>query len=297
MKRVIAGVTCGGQCTMPIWATARGRASGRRLTPGRWNLAAYEGTSEMPRPAPTMRSLASSESVSWTTVGSRPASRSRPMRTVIGRGGRGSREADERLPLERAPLDGAMGGQPVPRRHCHHEGVRLHRLARKAGRGDRAVHEAQVQPSVQHRVQLLAGRHAPQRHPDLREPAHEPADGHRDHTADRHESDLEPADLAFRRAARQRHRVVRLGQRLAGLLEETLPRLGQLDDPGSPAQQRNADLLLERGDLLAQGRLADVEALRGAPEVQLLGERDEVAEMPELHARIALPLSAHFARS
>jgi hypothetical protein len=49
-------------------------------------------------------------------------------------------------------------------------------------------------------------------------------------------------------------------------------------------QEHHAELGLELADLLAHCRLGDVEPLRRAPEVKLLGDGDEVAEMSQFHA-------------
>ena len=43
--------------------------------------------------------------------------------------------------------------------------------------------------------------------------------------------------------------------------------------------------VLEPPDLLGQGRLGDVDRLRGAAEVAVMRHRDEVLELPELHGR------------
>ena len=48
-------------------------------------------------------------------------------------------------------------------------------------------------------------------------------------------------------------------------------------------EQLDAELDLERLDLLADRGLGDVELLGGAPEVQLAGDRHEVFELPEFH--------------
>ena len=45
----------------------------------------------------------------------------------------------------------------------------------------------------------------------------------------------------------------------------------------------DADEALEPTHLLAQRRLGDADALGGAAEVQLLGDGDEVAQVPEVH--------------
>src|SRR4030095_4866854 len=46
-----------------------------------------------------------------------------------------------------------------------------------------------------------------------------------------------------------------------------------------------AQLLFELQDLAAEGRLRHAEPQGGAPEVQLLGDRDETAELLQLHHR------------
>jgi len=47
-------------------------------------------------------------------------------------------------------------------------------------------------------------------------------------------------------------------------------------------QQRRSNPLLQLPDLLAQRGLRDVQASRGAREAQILGQRDEVAQVPKL---------------
>ena len=49
-------------------------------------------------------------------------------------------------------------------------------------------------------------------------------------------------------------------------------------------EQRRADAGLERLDLLRQRRRGDVQPLCRPAEVKLLGDRDEIAEQPQLHA-------------
>jgi hypothetical protein len=51
----------------------------------------------------------------------------------------------------------------------------------------------------------------------------------------------------------------------------------------APIEERDANLRLELPDLLAERRLRGVQPGRGAGEVQLVGHRDEVPEMPEFH--------------
>src|SRR4051794_31478973 len=72
-------------------------------------------------------------------------------------------------------------------------------------------------------------------------------------------------------------------QHAARLLEQRTARGGQRDAALRAVEEPDAELLLELADLLADRRLGDVEPLRGAAEVQLFGDGDEVPEMAEFH--------------
>ena len=83
-----------------------------------------------------------------------------------------------------------------------------------------------------------------------------------------------------------------LGRRVGGLdggargREHRRPGLGQLHPRARAVEQPDAELALEPRDLLAERRLGHVQALGGAAEVQLVGERDERAQQPRVgHAR------------
>ena len=51
-------------------------------------------------------------------------------------------------------------------------------------------------------------------------------------------------------------------------------------------EELDAELDLELAHLLAHRRLGDVQPLGGAPEVQLLGHRHEVAQLAQIHRSI-----------
>ena len=53
-----------------------------------------------------------------------------------------------------------------------------------------------------------------------------------------------------------------------------------------PRKQADAHLLFEPGYLFGDRRLRDLESIRSASEIQLLGHDDEVAEMPELNISV-----------
>jgi hypothetical protein len=53
--------------------------------------------------------------------------------------------------------------------------------------------------------------------------------------------------------------------------------------PLNAAQQVDFELRFEISDLLAQGRLGSLDAVRGVAEVEFFRDRDEVAKVPQLH--------------
>src|SRR5262249_51239608 len=97
------------------------------------------------------------------------------------------------------------------------------------------------------------------------------------------EADVELADLAPSGALRGAHGALRLCEYLTHLVGERLPGGRDLDAPLRALEERDAGFLLELSDLLAERRLRDAEAPRGAPEVQLLRYGEEVAQVAELH--------------
>ncbi|MCY1241781.1 hypothetical protein D9M72_547020 [compost metagenome] len=60
-------------------------------------------------------------------------------------------------------------------------------------------------------------------------------------------------------------------------------RLREEHAPLVALEQPDLELFFERLDLDAQRRLRNVQALRGAREVELLGDGDEIAEMAQFH--------------
>src|SRR3954469_14122196 len=70
---------------------------------------------------------------------------------------------------------------------------------------------------------------------------------------------------------------------MPGVFQE-LPAGGvEHDALGDPVEQPDAELGLQRADLLAQRRLLDVEPPRGAGHRAFLGDRYEITQMPEFH--------------
>ena len=70
---------------------------------------------------------------------------------------------------------------------------------------------------------------------------------------------------------------------LLRLAQEPMARGRQHDARARPLEERDADFLLELTNMPTQGRLGDMESLRGPCEVQLLGDSNEGAQMAEIH--------------
>src|SRR5262249_21574601 len=96
-------------------------------------------------------------------------------------------------------------------------------------------------------------------------------------------ADREPPDLAAGGPARGLGGALGAGERVARLGHEGRAGVGEADAPVRAIEQADTDLVLELLDLLAERRARDVEPRGRAPEVQLVGDREGVAEVAELH--------------
>ena len=100
---------------------------------------------------------------------------------------------------------------------------------------------------------------------------------------------------ALHRSQTQRARdaVLHGGQLLPGLvlqvqqlgrpLKEKAALLRQGQPPLAPDKQRHPQLLLQRPDLVAQGRLAHIQPLRRPGDIQLLCHSQKVTQLPQFH--------------
>jgi hypothetical protein len=85
-------------------------------------------------------------------------------------------------------------------------------------------------------------------------------------------------------------RPVQVRQDLLCLGQERRPRGRQRDVMGAALQQPDTQLTLQPLHLLAQRGLHDVLPRRGAAEVQLLGQDNEITKLAQLHTCHHLPL-------
>src|ERR1700749_3828074 len=80
------------------------------------------------------------------------------------------------------------------------------------------------------------------------------------------------------------HLVIHQRQHVAGGVEQHGTRPSKPNAFSPAMQELRADDLLQPPDLLAQRRLSDEYSLRGLGKAARIGERDEVAQMPQLDA-------------
>ena len=74
-----------------------------------------------------------------------------------------------------------------------------------------------------------------------------------------------------------------LGEHPSRTGDEQLPGGGDRHVTGGPFHQRHPHLVLQLADLLGERRLRDVLAGSGPGEVPLLCERDQIAQLPQIH--------------
>jgi hypothetical protein len=89
--------------------------------------------------------------------------------------------------------------------------------------------------------------------------------------------------LAARCAPCRFNRAIEVGECRTGTVKEGVAGVRQLDAARYAAEQLYLDLLLDRLDEAAERRLRDAKALRRAGDVPFLGDRDDVAVMPQFH--------------
>ena len=80
------------------------------------------------------------------------------------------------------------------------------------------------------------------------------------------------------------YRLADQGQDVGRLGHQGVPRLGQFHALAGALEELGAEFVLQLLDLPGQGRLGDVQAGRGAAEIELLGQGEEVSQVPQFHA-------------
>ena len=178
-----------------------------------------------------------------------------------------------------------LAGEAVPGRKRRDEALALHHQVLEAGLAvDRRQEQPEVELARRERRRLLGRKHLAQRERHARPGGLEGLEQPGEHAVvgERDEADAQPALLARGHAAQLEHRALELRDDAARLLEEAGALGGELDPPAAAREQRHAEPLLERADGARQRRLRDVQRLGGAAEMQPLGHRHEIPQLPQI---------------
>jgi hypothetical protein len=85
-----------------------------------------------------------------------------------------------------------------------------------------------------------------------------------------------------------------LEQHLFGLGDDARADVGDLHVGGAALEERDRQLILELLDGHRQGRLADIAALGGMPEMTLAGQRHEIAKIGKRHEAPAMAIVINY---
>ncbi len=97
------------------------------------------------------------------------------------------------------------------------------------------------------------------------------------------EAHRETADLAAACLLCHGHGAFRLTENVAGLVQEKTAGVRQRDEVTRAVKQLHTEIAFQISNLVGEGRLGNMELFRGATEMQLLGDRDEIPEMAQVH--------------
>jgi hypothetical protein len=89
--------------------------------------------------------------------------------------------------------------------------------------------------------------------------------------------------LAARESGGRGNKLILKSENVSGLLNQHGTDLGRANAARKPLKQANAEFLLQEFDLLAERRLCDAELFGGVREAAVIGDGNEIAQMPEFH--------------
>lgn len=206
---------------------------------------------------------------------------------VVVAGGETPREQDEAFAAERRQRERSSPCEPMTFGKYDHDWFTDDRLHGHGAVTRGKSQKAGVNLSLAKRLELFAGPEKLERELDIRIPL---AEGRQQSREDVqlggcHVADQELPRFSTRSAAGDFSRVLRLCERRSSLQEKGAPGVSELNAAVRPIEEPHAQVLFEPTDLLTEGRLCDVNALRGSTEVEFFRNRDEVPEVTKLHDR------------
>lgn len=148
-----------------------------------------------------------------------------------------------------------------------------------------AADESRVDAAVAHVFHQFAGAAFLQHQAHLRRVLAKAADQRRHEGMEGRrtgETHRQPAAFSQRHAPHAIDRLVDQGQDAARVGQQGAAAFGQLHAARQPVEQRDAQLLFQHADLLAQWGLADAEPGGGLGQVGFLGHRQEIAQQTQV---------------
>ena len=148
-----------------------------------------------------------------------------------------------------------------------------------------ATDEGRVDPALGHGLGQLAGAAFLEHQPHIgRGIAKAPDHGRHEGVEGRRagEAHCQPAGLAARHLAHAVHGLVHQRDDVARVRQQRAAAFGQFHAARQTVEQRHAQFLLQRADLLAERRLTDAQAFGGLGQVGFLGHRQEVAQQAQI---------------
>src|SRR5207302_7434832 len=183
------------------------------------------------------------------------------------------REENVRLIAESRPEDSSVALESMPSRERDHQVLRQQALADQRLARDRGPKNPDVDAPALQRRYLLRGREVAQLDFHVRmSPGEQPDDVRPvEEVSPEVAAHQDLANLAAARPLRVPGGLLGLCNERSRVAEEHAARVRQLHMTLRPLKEGRLQLLLEASDLLAQGRLGDMEPRGGPAEMQLFG--------------------------
>src|SRR5580765_3222481 len=160
-----------------------------------------------------------------------------------------------------------------------------HGLDSEAGVIEGRNEESDVNPALVQSSRLLNGSHHAQCESHLRMTLRKSLKNvdEKGRVGRARDGDRELSHLALIDARRHSRRMVDLCEDHSRFVDQHFSCFGQLHLTLGAIEEGDAELALELANLLAERRLADVQALCGSPEMQVFRDGDDVAQVTKFH--------------
>ena len=204
---------------------------------------------------------------------------------VVEAGRDRARDHDEGIVGQLAHRDAADGArEAVARGQGRHEALALHDEVIQFRGHDWRQQQAEIELPRRKRGRLIGGQHFAQCELDARPRRLVGLEQARQHAVvgERDEAEAQAPACAGGHAPHLQHRALELREQPLGFVQKARAFGRELDAAPRAREQRRAEARFQVADRARQRRLRDVQRLRRAPEMQPLGDRDEVAQLAQV---------------